>query len=180
MMSLPILTIKRLFSICLGLVTGLWIFYGLAQQPATSPISITAERMTVRNLERRVVFEGNVHVQKDDFQMEADQMIVIFAPDDQGGTLPGSPSTDASQAKRSAPEGRSVSTIDASGHVKIIKGERHATSGTAIYDRAEEKVILTGNPESWEKDYKVSGTKMTIFLKENRSLVEGSSVLIQP
>ncbi len=176
MMSSPILTIKRLFSISLGLITGLWIFQGLAQEPATSPISITAERMTVRNLERRVVFEGNVRVQKDDFQMEADQMIVTFAPVGQGGTLP----ADALQAKRSAPGNRSVSTIDASGHVKIIKGDRRATSQTAVYDQAAEKVTLTGNPESWEKDYRVSGTKITIFLKENRSLVEGSSVLIQP
>jgi lipopolysaccharide export system protein LptA len=176
MMSSSILTIKRLLSISLGLVTGLWIFQGLAQEPATSPISITSERMMVRNLEHHVVFEGKVHVQKEDFQMEADQMIVTFVPGGPGVTLP----ADALQAKRSAPEKQSVSTIDASGHVKIVKGDRRATSQTAVYEQAAEKVTLTGNPESWEKDYKVSGTKITIFLKENRSLVEGSSVLIQP
>ena len=130
----------------------------------------------VRNLEHHVVFEGKVHVQKEDFQMEADQMIVTFVPGGRGDTL----TADAFQTKKSAPESRSVSTIDASGHVKIIKGDRRATSQTAVYDQSTEKVTLTGSPESWEKDYKISGTKITIFLKENRSLVEGSSVLIQP
>lgn len=180
MMSSPILTIKRLSSICVGLIAGLWIFQGLAQGPATSPISITSERMTVRNLEHHVVFEGNVHMQKDAFQMEADRMIVTFLPVRQGVALPGSLSADTSQAKGSPPEDLSVSTIDASGHVKFIEGDRRATSEHAIYDRAEEKLVLTGNPESWEKGYKVSGTKITIFPKENRSLVEGSSALIQP
>jgi len=180
MMSSPVLTIKRLSSICLDLVAGLWIFYGLAQGAATSPISITAERMTTRNLEHRVVFEGNVHVKKDDFQMEADQMIVTFAPVGQEVASLGSLSADASQDRTSISENREISTIDANGHVKMIKGDRRSTSQFAVYDRAEEKVILTGNPESWEKDYKVTGTKITIFLKENRSLVEGSNVLIQP
>ncbi|HXC61115.1 MAG TPA: LptA/OstA family protein [Nitrospiria bacterium] len=175
-MSSPILISKRLFSISLGLITGLWIFQGLAQEPATPPISITSEHMMVRNLENHVVFEGNVHVQKEDFQMDADQMTVNFASGGRGDTLP----ADALQTNRSVTEKRSVSTIDASGHVKIIKGDRRATSQIAVYDQVAEKVTLTGNPVSWEKDYKVSGTKITIFLKENRSLVEGSSVLIQP
>jgi hypothetical protein len=37
---------------------------------------------------------------------------------------------------------------------------------------------LTGDPEVWESGYRVTGTKMTMFLKEDRSVVEGSRVVI--
>jgi len=177
---MPISAAKRLLFLSVGLVTGLWIFQGLAQEPVSSQISVTAERMTVRNLEHRVFFEGEVQVQKGDFQMMADQMVVTFAPVAHHAAPSRSLSAVPSQTQGSRPDGRAVSTIEASGHVKIIYGDRRATSEAAIYDRVEDKAVLTGNPESWEKDYKVSGTKITIFLKENRSLVEGSSVLIQP
>jgi len=166
--------------ISLGLIAGFWAFQGLAEQPAATPILITSERMTVQNPEQRLVFEGTVHVKKDDFQMDADKMIVNFVPNSEGNASPGSFSIASSKTEGSVPQSRSVSTIHADGHVKIIKGDRRAASQVAVYDQSMDKVTLTGNPESWEKDYKVSGKKITIFLKENRSLVEGSSVLIQP
>jgi len=179
MMSLRILNLKRLIFISLGFIAGSWVFQGLAQEPAATPILITSEHMTMQNPGQRLVFEGTVHVQKDDFQMDADRMIVNFVPTAQGNTSPGSFPVSSSKTQGAGPS-RSVSTIHADGHVKIIKGDRRSASQFAIYDQAMDKVTLTGDPESWEKDYKVSGTKITIFLKENRSLVEGSSVLIQP
>lgn len=180
MMSLRILNLKRLVFVSLGLIAGSWVFQCLAQEPAATPILITSERMIIHNPEQQLVFEGTVHVQKDDFQMDADRMIVNFVPNAQGNAFSGSFSVSSSKTPGAAAQSRSVSTIHADGHVKIIKGDRRATSQAAIYEQATDKVSLTGNPESWEKDYKVRGTKITIFLKENRSLVEGSSVLIQP
>jgi lipopolysaccharide export system protein LptA len=179
MMWLPILTVKRLLSIGLSLTVSLWVSEGLAAEPTDTPILITAERMMVRNLEDRAVFEGKVHVKRDDFQMEADRMIVTFSQVANGVVRRGPSPIDSPQTKGPSPESRSISTIEANGHVRIVSGDRRATSQTAVYDGAEEKVVLTGNPESWEKDYKVNGTKMTFFLKENRSLTEGSSVIIQ-
>ena len=180
MTSLRILNLKRLIFVSLGLIAGSWVFQGLAQGPVATPILITSEHMTIQNPEQRLVFEGTVHVQKDDFQMNADRMVVNFVPNAQGNTFPGSFPVASSKTQGTMQQNRSVSTIHATGHVKIVKGDRRAASQVAIYDQLMDKVILTGNPESWEKDYKVSGTKITIFLKENRSLVEGSSVLIQP
>ena len=176
---LPILTVKRLLSIGLSLMVSLWVGGGFAAEPTRAPILITAERMMVRNMEDRAVFEGKVHAQRDDFQMEADRMIVTFSQVAAEVTRKGPSPIDSPQTKSLSPESRSISTIEASGHVRIVNGDRRATSQNAVYDGAEEKVVLTGNPESWEKDYKVNGTKMTFFLKENRSLTEGSSVLIQ-
>ena len=176
-----ILSLKRSIFLSLGLVAVFWVFQANAQDRATVPILITSERMTLQNREQRLVFEGSVHVQKEDFQMDADRMVVTFVPDSQGNASPGTFSVTASKTAGTVPsQSRTVSTIHANGHVKIIKGDRRAASQAAVYDQTMDKVILTGNPESWQKDYKVSGTKITIFLKEDRSLVEGSSVLIHP
>jgi lipopolysaccharide export system protein LptA len=171
---------KGFIFISIGSVALFWVFQALAEKPSAAPILITSEKMILQNREQRLVFEGTVHVQKEDFQMTADRMVVTFAQNAQGKNSPGTFSMTASKTAGTVPESRSVSTIHANGHVKIIKGDRRAASQAAVYDQAMDKVTLTGNPESWEKGYKVSGTKITIFLKEDRSLVEGSSVLIQP
>lgn len=40
--------------------------------------------------------------------------------------------------------------------------------------------MLTGEPKAWEKGDMVTGTKMTIYIKEDRSIVEGSKVIVNP
>ena len=176
---LPILTAKRLFVICLSLTASLWVSEGAATEQTRTPILITSERMMVRNQEDRAEFEGKVRVHGDDFQMEADRMVVTFSRVANGAPLRGPSPIDSPQNKSISPENLSISMIEASGHVRIVTADRQATSQTAVYYGAEDKVVLTGNPESREKDYKVNGTKMTFFLKENRSLTEGSSAIIQ-
>jgi hypothetical protein len=37
------------------------------------------------------------------------------------------------------------------------------------------KVVLTGDPVAWERGTRVSGKQITIFLAEERSVVEGGS-----
>jgi lipopolysaccharide export system protein LptA len=47
-------------------------------------------------------------------------------------------------------------------------------SEQATYYESDEKVILTGNPKIKQgKDF-VEGSKVTLFLRESRSIVEGS------
>ena len=39
----------------------------------------------------------------------------------------------------------------------------------------EKKIVLTGDPVAWERGTRVSGKQITIFLAEERSVVEGGS-----
>ena len=73
-----------------------------------------------------------------------------------------------------------ITLIHATGNVVLRQGDRQVHSKEAFYYQKEEKVILLGEPVAWEKDYRVTGTKMTIFLRENRSVIEGSKVIIHP
>ncbi len=70
---------------------------------------------------------------------------------------------------------RSVSQIEATGHVKIENENSNATCEKAVYFVNEEKIILTGDPVAWEKGTRVSGKQITIYLAEERSVVEGNT-----
>lgn len=73
---------------------------------------------------------------------------------------------------------RSVNRVEAIGeahHVKIKYENGHATCQKAVYFADGEKVVLTGDPVAWEKGTRVSGKQITLFLAEERSVVEGGS-----
>lgn len=102
----------------------------------------------------------------------SDVMIVYFKEKSPSGH---SPST-TSEAKSES--GKEISYIEAKGKVRIEKGESRATSQHALYFKAEEKVVLTGSPVAWQEGTRISGPKMTMFLQENRSVVEGGTQVI--
>jgi lipopolysaccharide export system protein LptA len=74
-----------------------------------------------------------------------------------------------------------VSLIEATGRVRIVKADGQATCRKAVYHGDEDKIVLTGDPVAWQKGTKVSGEKITMYLAEERSVVEGQSrVMIEP
>jgi lipopolysaccharide export system protein LptA len=44
----------------------------------------------------------------------------------------------------------------------------------AIFYQNDEKVVLTGNPKVKQENYFVEGSRIILFLKEKRHVVEGS------
>lgn len=73
---------------------------------------------------------------------------------------------------------RSVNRVEAIGevhHVRIKYENGHATCQKAVYFADGEKVVLTGDPVAWEKGTRVSGKQITLYLAEERSVVEGGS-----
>src|SRR5438445_259479 len=127
-------------------------------------------------------FAGTVGMTKADFVSHADQMVVHF-----DGTSPtpsaqksGKTGTSSSPVAADLPTvaNRTVSLIDATGNVVIQRGDKRATSKKAVYHQRDETLVLTGDPEAWEEGYRVTGTKMTMFLREDRSIVEGGSRVV--
>jgi lipopolysaccharide export system protein LptA len=108
---------------------------------------------------------------KGDLRLTADRVELRLAPQAGAASAPGGGSTFG---------GRTVRSLHAVGHVTVEQGARRATSKEAFYDQAQDTITLTGEPVAWEKDYRVAGTKMTLFLKDNRSIVEDSRLLIKP
>jgi len=54
------------------------------------------------------------------------------------------------------------------GQVQITKGNLKATCGRAIFYHQENKIILSENPQVIQKESQISGSQMTLFLKDNK------------
>lgn len=129
---------------------------------SNTPIQVTSKRMMVNNQEKIMTFEDDVKVIKGDLTMTSNRVKIYFR-------------NSSSTLNR-----EEISVIEAEGNVHMIRGNREAKADKAVYNQAEETVVLTGSPEGWDNQYRVSGTKMTIFLKQDRSLVEGSHIIFTP
>jgi lipopolysaccharide export system protein LptA len=108
-----------------------------------------------------VIFKGNVDAKEKDFLINCEKMVLHYK--------------DQSTDKASKTGQFNIEKIIATGKVIITRPSGGlATAEKAIYYRGDEKVVLTGKPKVKQGDDFVQGSKITLFLKENRSVVEGS------
>jgi lipopolysaccharide export system protein LptA len=138
--------------------------------------TITAKRMTVKNQDSQAIFEGAVVLTRGSLVVYSDRMVVMFRVQDP-------PTIDNQKGPDAVPavSNRSVNRIEATGRVKIEKDSGNATCEKAIYYHDGDKIVLTGDPVAWDKGTRVSGKQITMFLAEDRSVVEGGShVRIEP
>lgn len=153
------------------------------------PTTITSKKMTVRNQDSQAVFEGMVILTRGSLVVHSDKMVVSFHSQKRDRIQPSSGDANHGESAQSlsTPKGggaastisnRSVSRIEATAdthHVKIEYENGNATCQKAVYFVDGEKVVLTGDPVAWERGTRVSGKQITIFLAEERSVVEGGS-----
>jgi lipopolysaccharide export system protein LptA len=171
---------NRVALLALLLATGWsapsWAADAPAPTPAESrPMAITSRSMTVKNLDQRVIFDRDVLVVKGDMDLYADRVEVVLAQPSKTDT--------SNPALGGGPDMLSENNIElivAEGRVKVVQGKKTATADHAVYHRADETVVLTGRPETWEEGVRIQGSKITILLKEQRSIVDESRVVIYP
>jgi lipopolysaccharide export system protein LptA len=162
---------RRLAAVALALLgSGMWATTGgpaltmrvpraEAQAPAkgrtgtdrTQPVTVDADRMERFGKENLVVFTGNVVARQNNSVQYADRMEVYL--DEKGDRIV-----------------RTIST----GTVKIVTRDcRTGTARRAEYYDLEQRVVLLGNARVWQEDNVVSGETITIFLSQDRSVVQG-------
>ena len=165
------------------MIALLWASAAAAEAPSMpghpeGPIAISSRSMTVKNLDHRIIFDHDVVVKKGDMDLQADrvEVILIAPPNEAAGhalsALPGSGGAMLAEDN--------VERIEANGRVKVVQGGKTATADQAVYYNADETIVLTGRPETWEDGYRIQGSRITILLKEQRSVVEESRVVICP
>lgn len=116
-----------------------------------APVTVDADQLENIQKEGLVVFTGNVVATQNSSTQWADRMEVYL--DDKGDRIV-----------------RTIST----GNVRIITRDcRSGTAKRAEYYDAEQRVVLIGNARVWRDDNMVTGERITIFLAEDRSVVEG-------
>ncbi len=117
----------------------------------TQPVTVDADHMESFQKESLVIFTGNVVARQNGSVQYADRMEVYL--DEAGGRVI-----------------RTVST----GNIRIITRDcRTGTAKRSEYYDGEQRVELIGNARVWQADNVVTGEKITIYLNQERSVVEG-------
>ena len=147
--------------------------------------TVISQKMTFKNQESQAVFDGAVVLTRGTLVVYSDKMVVSFRNQDQttgDGKKTADPARTATPAKGpDTVSNRAVTQIEATGRVKIERDAGNATCRKAVYYRDEDKIVLTGDPVAWDKGTRVSGKRITMFLAEDRTVVEGGShVRIEP
>ncbi len=171
-------------SLGLGLSVCLLVSVAFGAEPVPSErksiagtkTTITSERMTVRNKDRRAIFEGSVVLTKGSLVVHSDVMVVFYKARDEDNSA-GRPRSGRSGAP-SQDGDLSVRKIEATGQVKIEIEDGRATCRKAVYYQDEQKIVLTGRPVAWQQGNRVTGRQITIFLDEDRTIVEGGTRLM--
>ncbi len=151
--------LKLSFRNNLIIVIGLFLASNAAGSTAPpngkrEPIVITANRMEADKLGNRVTFKGNVMLKKEGMTLNSDSMVVFYDQPTKG-----------------------INEIDALGNVVVRKEGRLALSNRAFYYSREEKIVLTGDARIIENENRLGGERITLFMRDDRSIVEGGKVL---
>jgi lipopolysaccharide export system protein LptA len=152
---------RRYFSNSLLVIAALAVltagpsFAAPPEKKETEPIVVTSNHMEAEKLGDKVTFSGKVSLKKEGLTLTSDQMVVFYDP--------GS---------------KNMRQIEAHGNVVVRKEGRVALANMAIYSLREEKIVLTGNARIIEKDNQLGGEKIILFMRNDRSIVEGGKVLL--
>lgn len=115
------------------------------------PITITSNNMEAVKKESLVIFRGNVIAEQKEYILYSKELYVYYV------------------------DSKEIREIVAIGDVKIVQTNKIATGEKAVYTRETRTLVLTGNPQVEQDCDIVKGEKITIFLDEDKSLVEGGS-----
>jgi lipopolysaccharide export system protein LptA len=135
--------------------------FGLAEtskEQSQGPIHVVSDKMTAQEKSSMVEFSGNVKAVMEDSTLFADSIQIYF--------------NDNKKEKGSTAQS-SVKKIISSGNVKYISKERKALADKAVYTTKDDILILTGkSPKLITGSSFVTGTKITLFRKEDKVIVE--------
>jgi lipopolysaccharide export system protein LptA len=137
------------------------VLYGSLGSPAqaqllrghdsSAPVNFAADRIEVQDRADRVVVSGNVHVTQGSLTLDAARMTVAY---------------------RNA-GGIEIDRIDATGTVRVTRGNESARGDVAIYDLNTRIITMLGNVELTQGANRLTGGRLVMDLRSGRSTVDG-------
>lgn len=120
-------------------------------------IDINANVMEMQDDKKLIIFTGDVVAKKQNLNLYCDKLNVYYTED--------------TKTKK-----RDVDYMIAEGKVKIMQFDKVAIGDTAKYFKNEDLIVLEGEPAIIREgnDNEVRGNKVTFYVKENKSIVEGN------
>ncbi|WP_158269760.1 lipopolysaccharide transport periplasmic protein LptA [Desulfonatronum sp. SC1] len=147
-----------------GLALACFTMLGQAQAQGQGqvPVKILSDQMDYVQENNTVIFRGNVHVDREDFQIWSDKLTVFMESSGEQGKMSMGP--DGSQ---------DIEKLLAEGSVRIERDKQVGTSEKATYWTKRGVVVMEGNPVLKDGESSISGEVITYHLEDNRGVVEG-------
>lgn len=114
------------------------------------PIFITSDRLEVNQKNNTIIYTGRVVAQQADLTLNSHSLTAHY-----DATMKG------------------IKEVVAEGQVRVTQGERVATGSKAVFSDKDQTITLTGNPVVQQGNNRVSGSKITLFIEQDRTVVEG-------
>ncbi|MCE5281252.1 MAG: lipopolysaccharide transport periplasmic protein LptA [Deltaproteobacteria bacterium] len=130
------------------------------------PIQIVSDRLDAYHEKRMVVFSGNAVATQGERTIKADTLTIYYKEEDNQKKSTGRTVGDA--------EVGNLERVEAKGHVTITEPNRIVTGDDAVFEQDIQKITMTGNAVLREGANVVRGDKVTVFLNENRGVVESA------
>jgi len=115
-------------------------------------ITITSDRMELDQKKNTVIYMGNVVTVRGNVTMKSDTLTATYNP-----------------------EMKRLTEVVAEGNLEVTQGNRIATGAKAVFNSENNSVVLTGNPVIRHGNSQVSGSRIILFINEERGVVEGGS-----
>jgi len=125
----------------------------LSFSSSREPISVSADGLEFNYRTRVLVYKGGVVAVQGDMKLESNTLTVSLSEHAQN----------------------QVKQVVAEGDVRLTKGTRWATGGRAVFDQAQNTVVLSQNAVVHDGTNEVSGEQVVVYLDQERSVVEGGS-----
>jgi lipopolysaccharide export system protein LptA len=135
----------------------------------TSPVTISAARLTYADAERLAHYEGGVVAKGTSFTASSNIMDAYLLPRSQTPTNQPLTGPISEQGQ--------LDHIVAQGNVVVQQPSRRAEGKNLVYTAADDKFVLTGGPPSIfdAERGKITGVSLTFFRADDRVLVEGEA-----
>lgn len=141
-----------------GRVTS--VFVSPEKNGSSTPVNVTADRLSYVDSDRKAVFSGNVQLHGEEFTMSAATVQVLLAP----------------RGRSTENRGNQLDRIVAQRDIVIQQPARKATGSQLIYTAQEQKFVLTGTPEKRPSIFdaehgQISGDSLTFYTHDGRVLI---------
>ena len=130
------------------------------------PIHIRSHDLEFFYNQKRIIYRGSVVATQGDSTLKSSTLTVTYED-----TTP----TPAAQGEGTAntSKGQKIKEIIAEENVEITSTTRNATCNKAVFSDTARTITLTGNATLRDEANEVTGQKVTIYVDEGRTTVEG-------
>ena len=150
-----------------------------SKNPENGSVQVSTDRLEVNDKKREVTLIGKVMIRWEDVVLTCDRAKIIYREIKTEQKQPEKSEADPTGSDQGQNPGagdevlsHEIVRIEAEGHVKIARGDQVALSGRAIYKPQPRVIILTDSPQVWRGKDLLTGSRITIYLDQDRSVVE--------